>query len=125
MDRGAWQGVVGTEINSFHMRIYANLSEGLHLMSNVAIYIRGFKFLRCICFFLPSCILDFLFYQSLENVSCGYLNFNPLLLMEDCLFHFRIRGKRTFANPLIKYQSFSVPVTQECGFQKCSRNVLL
>ena len=116
--------LVGTEINSFHMRIYANLSEGLRLMSNVAIYIKGFKFLQWICFFFSSCTLDFSFYQSLESVSCNSLNCNPLLLMEDCLLHFRIRGKRTFANPLIKCQSFSVPMTQEYGFQKCFRNVL-
>ena len=106
------------------MRIYANLSEGLHLMSNLAIYQR-LQIPPVDFFFSPLLSFGFPFYQSLETVSCNSLNCNPLLLMEDCLFHFRIRGRRTFANPLIKCQSFSVPMTQECGFQKCFRNVLL
>ena len=59
--------LVGTEINSFHMRIYANLSEGLRLMSNVAIYIKGFKFLQWICFFFPLLYFGFLFLPVLRE----------------------------------------------------------
>lgn len=116
--------VIWTKVNKPLLSAFILLSLGfvLHFMFALSISARSFKYLSH-PFLFTILTLGFLKYSSQkECVSCSNFRCNPLLLYWSMIvswYDCKVWSWGDFYNLMIKFPSFSGPISHGCYVQKC------